>query len=98
MLISAPAFAAQAVTDDGRALNFDDPGCLLSWLARGGRAKTLWFHHVREDRWLRGDAVAFAEAAPTPMGYGLGAVDPGAPGAMSFAAAVARVGGQHADR
>ena len=92
MLISEPRFAAQLETQDGEIRSFDDPGCLLAELAthpEGYRA--LWFHHVREDRWLDAAHVAFEAAERTPMGYGLGAVDAGTKGALSLDQARARV-------
>jgi len=83
MLISDPAFAAQLQLADGTVESFDDPGCLFARLAaQPGPVHALWFHHLREDRWLRGDAVAFVRVAPTPMDFGFGAVDPGTPGAL----------------
>ena len=92
MLISDPAFAAQLQSEDGVVESFDDPGCLLARLAaRPVKIRALWFHHVREDRWIRGDAVGFVPAARTPMDYGLGAVDAGEPGALTLDQAKARV-------
>jgi copper chaperone NosL len=92
MLISEPRFAAQLETASGEVQSFDDPGCLLSALDAGGpRAHRLWFHHVREDRWLDAASVAFEPASDSPMGFGLGAVDAGAPGALSLDEARRRV-------
>jgi copper chaperone NosL len=97
MLISDPAFAAQLHTTDGAVESFDDPGCLFARLAaRRPAVHALWFHHVREDRWLRADAVAFERVDPTPMDFGLGAVDAGTPGALSLEQAQARVLGSGA--
>jgi copper chaperone NosL len=85
MLIGDPAFAAQLVRADGRVESFDDPGCLLARLdEQQPRVHALWFHHLREDRWLPGDGVAFVRVSPTPMNYGFGAVDPGTPGALAL--------------
>jgi copper chaperone NosL len=92
MLISEPRFAAQLEAEDGSSASFDDPGCLLAHVAALEPAdRTLWFHHLREDRWISGDRVAFEAVAHTPMGYGLGAVDAGTPAALSIEAAKARV-------
>jgi copper chaperone NosL len=92
MLISEPRFAAQLETREGVVESFDDPGCLLAALAaRSSEVHALWFHHVREDRWLDAAHVAFEETQGTPMGYGLGAVAAGTPGALSLAAASAHV-------
>lgn len=92
MLISEPRFAAQLETKDGEVQSFDDPGCLFAGLAtRAPDVRALWFHHVREDRWLDAEHVAFEAGEHTPMGYGLGAVDAGAPGALSLDVARARI-------
>jgi hypothetical protein len=88
MLIGEAAFAAQLQEQGGRVHDFDDPGCLLRFEAeRRPAVHARWFHHLREQRWLSGDEVAFAEVTPTPMGYGLGAVEAGTPGALSLEAA-----------
>ena len=92
MLISEPRFAAQLETQDGEIQSFDDPGCLLAALAtRSGGVRALWFHHLREDRWLDAAHVAFEATERTPMGYGFGAVDAGTPHALSLDEARARV-------
>lgn len=92
MQIGEPAFASQAQLADGQVLDFDDPGCLLDWLAHSrAPLRTLWFHHAREDRWVRGNAVGFVEVGQTPMGWGLGAVDAAQPGALTLAQATAEV-------
>ncbi len=92
MLISDPSFAAQLQTADGEIFNFDDPGCLLRWRAEHSpRVRAIWFHHVREARWLSEAEVAFAPVARTPMGYGLGAVDASTPDALSLVQAEARL-------
>lgn len=77
MLVGDPRTAAQIDLGDGEALSFDDPGCLFAYLeAHHPQGATLWFHHRSQERWLRGDAVAFVDGR-TPMGYGKVAVDPG---------------------
>ena len=97
MLISEPHFAAQLETDSGEVLSFDDPGCLLAALeARALRPRVLWFHHIREDRWLDGAHVAFEPGAKSPMGFGLGAVDAGTAGSLSLDEARQRVAAQGA--
>ena len=79
MLISDPAFAAQLELEDGSVASFDDPGCLLAALP-DHRPRALWFHHVREERWIPAERVAFERVPRSPMGYGLGAVDAAAEG------------------
>ena len=85
MIIGERGFAAQVLDADGRARSFDDPGCLFTWLDKGGQAREIWLHHLHEDRWLRAPAVAFVRGQRSPMGSGLGAVDPGTAGAVSYA-------------
>jgi copper chaperone NosL len=92
MHVGEPAFAAQLTTTAGETLAFDDPGCLFEYeQANHPAVHASWFRHHREDRWLRADAVGFVEVAPTPMGYGLGAVEPGTAGAIGLEAARAQV-------
>ncbi len=91
MLVGERSFAAQAIGTDGRAIAFDDPGCLMTWLDQGNQPRELWLHHLREARWLRAPAVGFVEAERSPMGYLLGAVDPGTAGALTWDEARARV-------
>ena len=87
MHVGEPEFAAQLQTTDGRTLAFDDPGCLFEYLAGAHpEVHAIWFHHQKEDRWLPWTAVAFVAVQPTPMGYGLGAVDP-ADGTIDLATA-----------
>lgn len=91
MHVGEPGFAAQIVTRDGHCQAFDDPGCLFLYVAEHGPAVAhMWFHHLREERWVAPADVAFAEVNPTPMGFGLGAVDRGTPGAIDLEAARAR--------
>jgi copper chaperone NosL len=95
MLISEPRFAAQLQTVDGEVESFDDPGCLFARLdEEHPRVRALWFHHLREDRWLSAEEVGFEPTQKTPMGYGLGAVDADAPGALTLEEARARVAGR----
>jgi copper chaperone NosL len=92
MLIGDPHFAAEIITADGTVLAFDDPGCLLAYVAeRRPALHRVWFHDARGDGWIPGDRARFVLGEQTPMGYGLGAVAPGTPGARSRAEAEAIV-------
>ncbi|MEO6807511.1 MAG: hypothetical protein ABI353_00160 [Isosphaeraceae bacterium] len=85
MAISDPSFAAQLQTEDGRVLDFDDPGCLMSYLAEEQpEVRALYFHALEGDDWLTRDRVVFRPGARSPMGFDLGAVPRGTPGALSF--------------
>lgn len=94
MHVGEPAFAAQLHTVEGDVLFFDDPGCLFELEAeRRPDVHARFFHHLREDRWLAGDAVAFVPVEQSPMGYGLGAVEKGSANAkdgLDLAAARAK--------
>lgn len=99
MHVGEPGFAAQLQLKDGRILDYDDPGCLVKWLdanpadARPDQIHGVWFHHKTDDRWLSREQAGFVEAVPSPMGFGLAAVDAATPGALSWAEAMARVRG-----
>lgn len=102
MLIGDPHFAAQLQAADGAVYDFDDPGCLLLFRADHPEVevRATWFHHVSDDRWIPGERVAFVRArAPTPMGYGLGAVErDGEPGTLDAQAALEAVRRREATR
>lgn len=93
MHVSEPGFAAQLHTPDGEVLFFDDPGCLFAYLDEHPALHPthMWFHHVREPRWIPADRVRFVRVSPTPMGYGLGAVDRPEPGSLTLEQARERV-------
>lgn len=91
MHVGEPPFAAQVTTADGRVHAFDDPGCLFLWVEEAKPdLHSLFFRHHREDRWLGKQEVGFVVVEPTPMGFGLGAVDGGTPGAIDYDQARAR--------
>lgn len=95
MHLGEPAFAAQLQLAHGEVLFFDDPGCLFAWrdaAADPDRARgRAYFHRHDGAGWLAESEVAFAFVAPTPMGWGLAAVEAAAPGALPLAAAHRRV-------
>lgn len=88
MHVGEPPFAAQLTTTDGDTHVFDDPGCLFLYMHDNElEIHSIYFRHLHADRWVGRDAVAFERKEQTPMGYGIGAVDIGTPGAISFEAA-----------
>jgi hypothetical protein len=92
MHIGEPRFAAQLQTRDGRIVNFDDPGCLLSFVVeRAPAVHAIYFHSYERDEWLRASDVGFVRRDPTPMGFGLVAVSRGTSGAMTYSQALDRV-------
>lgn len=92
MLVGDPGFAAQLHAADGSVHHFDDPGCLLLFEAESREpAHGVWLHHRHEDRWLSREQAGFTAAEPTPMGYGLAAVDADESGALGWEAALEQV-------
>lgn len=90
MHIGDRRFAAQLQTKTGEVHNFDDPGCVFEWIEdQEPRIEQVYFRHYREDRWLGYQKVGFVRIdEPTPMGYGLAAVEKVAhEDAMSFSEA-----------
>ncbi len=100
MHVGEPSFAAQLQLVGGEVRSYDDPGCMLADLAKVPAAEVhaVWVHHVAEERWLRGEEAGFVGVPVSPMGYGLGAVDKGAPRSVSLAAARAEVAAREARR
>ncbi len=92
MAVSEPPYAAQLQLADGRVLAFDDAGCLFRYLAAHETpVRAVYLHHLREDRWLPAAQAGFVEAGPSPMAYGLAAVDRAREGGLTFAEARERV-------
>ena len=92
MAVSEPAYAAQLQLADGTVLDFDDVGCLFMYLdATAPQVHAAYLHHVREERWMVQEKVGFVPAGPSPMDYGLGAVERATEGGLTFAEARERV-------
>jgi hypothetical protein len=92
MAVSEPAFAAQLQTEDGRVFDFDDPGCLMSYMDdERPKVHALYFHALEGDGWLTRDQAAFRLGVRSPMGFDLGAVPRGTPEALSFEQALQTV-------
>lgn len=99
MHIGEPAFAAQAQLGDGAVLNFDDPGCLLSWTQKHQEPPSaVYVRHYQEERWLTKSEASFVTGLTTPMGFGLGAVPSGRPATLSWDQASAWVAKTRGER
>ena len=99
MHVGDPRFAAQLQTLDGAVLQFDDPGCLLRYLAeRRPRVHAAYVHAARGEAWLAMRSASFARISPSPMGYDLGAVPVGTPGAITWGEAAREVTRARAQR
>lgn len=94
MHIGDPAYAAQIQTQAGEVLNFDDPGCLLLYVAHEHPSvRAMYFHEYAGDRWLARGEVTFVERPrdQTPMGWGLAAAARDHTPELSFEQATAYV-------
>lgn len=71
MLLSEPGHGAQATTDAGDRVYFDDLGCLVAWeLDRGRAAPHRWVRSSDGQGWLDPALARFTPAAHTPMDFG----------------------------
>lgn len=92
MVVGDRHFAAQLETADGETLNFDDPGCLMAWVAgKRSTPRALYFRPFHGDGWLALDQVAFLPVAHSPAGFALAAVHRGTPGSIRWEQAVQQV-------
>lgn len=92
MLISDRHFAAQLQTATGEVLNFDDPGCLMTYVAdQHPKIHALYFRDSRSGEWLSAEEAGFVPTAQSPMGYGLACVRKTSPGAISYSGAFIKV-------
>lgn len=82
MTVDDVSRAAQWVPVSGRALLFDEPGCLLAWLARNPSAEGEAFVALEPDgAWITADSAVFLGGAlRTGMGFDVVAMDPAAAG------------------
>lgn len=78
MTLADHRFAAELLTRAGRAVVFDDIGCMAAWMrdnpAPGASAWVANF--TAPDAWLRVDSAVYlqVESLGTPMGSGLAAL------------------------
>lgn len=82
MTLADPRFAAEALTPHGKAMAFDDVGCLAAWLGENsGPVGSAWvMSFVDRTAWLRADSAVYlqVDSIRTPMASGLLALRPGA--------------------
>lgn len=99
MAIGDPSFAAQLQTKDGRVLDFDDPGCLITYVNdRRPIIHAIYFHLYRQNEWLDKDRTGFISRVRSPMGFDLAATRKETPGAISWERAIESVRNQNERR
>lgn len=92
MLISDRHFAAQLQAADGAIRNFDDPGCLMLYVAhQRTRVHAMYFLDSKSGQWLRSEEAGFARSTNSPMGRGLTVVRKTVSGALSYAQALQNI-------
>ena len=85
MVISDRHFAAQVRGGPKNAVaKFDDVGCAMKWLDQqpwaDEPATKVWVARVSDGAWLDGRTARYVSGKTSPMGFNIGAVDPGAEG------------------
>ena len=99
MAIGDPSFAAQLQTKDGRVLDFDDPGCLITYVNdRSPIIHAIYFHLYKQNEWLDKDRTGFISRVRSPMGFDLAATRKETPGAISWERAIESVRNQNERR
>ena len=85
MDVQALDYATQAVKQNGDTYFFDDIGCMVLWLKEHRKevvkiyVKTLDTH-----QWIEAEKAHYSRIAPSPMGYGFGAVEASKKGLISY--------------
>jgi copper chaperone NosL len=96
MTITDPRFSAQLLTRTGRALSFDDVGCVAAWMQENPvQGAAVWVVDFVDHSWIPADSAVFlrSDSLHTPMASGLAALRPGA----EFDSVAARLGGERLD-
>jgi len=91
MIIDDPRFAAEIRDPAGKLSKFDDIGCAMTFLSRGGLignlAASFWVGNsdAREIAWMDGRTAWYLAGRKSPMAYDFGAVPARVDGAVDFA-------------
>lgn len=75
MMVANDHNATQILLNDGRALKFDDIGCMNEWAHQNGveHVHTQFVRDYNTEEWLKAEDASFVYDASfsTPMGYGI---------------------------
>ena len=81
MLVSQRDTAAQLTTDGGERFFFDDPGCMVAYIAqRNPKVRSMWVHLASQ--WVDPKVARYRRGGATPMDFGF---IPSADGEASYA-------------
>ena len=86
MDIEALDYAAQLISKDGNTYFFDDIGCVVLWLENHSPdTHSILTQTLDTHQWIDAKKAWYSRIAPSPMGYGFGAVENKKEGLIDYA-------------
>ena len=78
-------YAAQLISKDGNTYFFDDIGCVVLWLENHSPdIQIILTQTLDTHQWIDAKKAWYSRIAPSPMGYGLAAVEKHKEGLVSY--------------
>lgn len=85
MDVSVLDYATQAVKKNGDTYFFDDIGCMILWLEKNREEiAATYVMTLDTHKWIKAEQAYYSRIAPSPMGYGFGAVEASKAGLISY--------------
>jgi len=85
MDVASLDYATQAVKKNGDTYFFDDIGCMILWLEKNSEEiATTYVMTLDTHKWIKAEQARYSRIAPSPMGYGFGAVEASKAGLISY--------------
>ncbi|HHO65517.1 MAG TPA: hypothetical protein ENJ71_03230 [Epsilonproteobacteria bacterium] len=85
MDVKALDYATQVVKKNGDTYFFDDVGCMVLWLKEHATDSVKRYVRTLDThRWIEAEKAHYSRIAPSPMGYGFGAVEASKEGLVSY--------------
>jgi len=76
MDVNALDYATQAIKKNGDTYFFDDMGCMVLWLEKNSEEIVATYVMTLDThKWIKAEKAYYSRIAPSPMGYGFGAVE-----------------------
>ena len=76
MDVNALDYATQAIKKNGDTYFFDDIGCMILWLEKNSEEiVAAYVMTLDTHKWIKAAQADYSRIAPSPMGYGFGAVE-----------------------